>query len=156
MNRSKFNKLQAKWYKTLKESGFKDIECSKVSHNYINSQIQNSPFLKQHSGITRQRYSRETEDHFRRCRIHLAHHKFKNKRLKQLFEWYTDGQSYRKIVKLHNKKFKPTRSIYSIHTLIKKLKDEMVKCGHWKTEEEMDEREIDLMIGVVNCVVPES
>ena len=141
---TEFRKLQNQWYTRLKQSGFDDIECDKAG-------LQDSRYLKRHASTIKRVYCEATEEHYRRCRIHLEHHRFRIKTDKILFGWYADGESYRKIVDLFNRKYKKKkRSIFYIFERIKRLKADMVEARYWEQTDEHSEAELDLEIGHEN------
>lgn len=143
--REDFRKLQAKWYKKAKESGFEDIETGSAG-------MQNTPFLKQHSISTVRAYDADTEEWFRRCRIHLEnydwYHRFTDdsgkrryrKKKKDYFTWklYTEGLSYRKIIPLFIKKFKKNISVWKVHKEVNRMKFEMRAARLWEDSDKWE------------------
>ena len=140
-----FRKLQDQWYSRLKQSGFNDIECDKAG-------LQDSRYLKRHNGTIKRLYCEATEEHYRRCRIHLHHHSFRIKSDKVLFDWYTDGKSYRQIVDLFRRKYRKRRSIFYLFERVKKLKTEMDKVKYWEEIDEIDEEATDMEVGRLNKI----
>lgn len=109
-----FLKLQTKWYKKLKCEGFDDIEYhdSKVligkdnltSNKFIKKdgpQTKCSIFTDPDDFYTRNVFDSNQFEYYRRCRLHLINHKWKNDFDKIIFTWHTNGISYRKMVKLY-------------------------------------------------------
>lgn len=122
-----FKELQKEWYDKAKNKGFSDIETTKPG-------MQNTLFLKDHSKRMARRYSSDVEEHFRRCRIHLHEHKFKSEFDRQLFKWYTEGESYRSIIRLIKEKYDRKRSIFYVFTHVKRLRKDMESMKLWLEE----------------------
>lgn len=121
-----FKRLQAKWYKKLNKEGFNDIECTKPGQ-------QDSRFLKFHSILAVQSYKPDTAEYFRRCRIHLANFKWGRRYVdKRLFAWYTEGESYRSMIKLYSKHYKKKVSLFFIFYRMKRIKSEMEENKLWE------------------------
>jgi len=137
MNDKEFKALQAKWYNKLKRSGFDDIELG----------FEYSDYIKNHGITTAKRYDSNTFEHYRRCRIHLNHHKFKDKYDKRLFIMYTEGISYRKMIVEFKRRYKLTRSVYYFHSNCKRLLIEMNLLRLWINEES---EESDVVIAMRN------
>lgn len=122
-----FKRLQKKWYKKARDSGFRDEETVKPGQ-------QNTPFLAKNTMRISKLYKPGVEEHYRRCRIHLHENEFEDEFKKQLFAWYTEGYSYRNIVKLIKEVYDTKRSVFYVHTHVKKLLTEMEDKKLWEAE----------------------
>jgi len=122
---AKFKELQKKWYTKLKDSGFNDIESRTPGK-------QDDPLLGFNNYVTRKRYNAEVEEYFRRCRHHLTNYRWRCRIDRHLFQWHTEGLSYRKIVRAFNAKFKEKRSIFYIHKRLSKLIKVMYERKLWE------------------------
>lgn len=114
------------WYAKLAKSGFEDIE------NYKNKRAHssNSPYIKQDSSLIPYKYKAATAEHYRICTHYCTNGTFKLKKHKYIFELYSDGMTFRDILKhlrvnkggwYYSKKGYPLISLFSLHHLIKKL-----------------------------------
>ncbi len=139
MTRAEFNKLKRQWYEKLRKSGFDDIEKG----------YENAPFINRHALATMKTIKPGAQEHYRRCAIHLAHYKFKTRRDYWLFRWYSEGHSYRAIVPLFNKRFKCKRSIFFVHTHIKRLKREMEEAQLWVSEGDAENEALGELVEVM-------
>ena len=124
--RDDFKRLQAQWYKKLKRSGFDDIECG---YEY-------SEFIKGHSNFIVKKYDKTTDDHYANMRHHAVTFKFKSLQDQRLFEWFSEGMTFRQMEKLYNQRFKPSKSLFWIHTRVKKLEREAVSLKLWEDGDE--------------------
>ena len=98
MKDKEYARLQKEWYNKLKDDGFEDLEW--IDHS--TGKGQNSDYLKRPSQSIAISYSPETEEHYRIMR-HYATHCAEGCLLDHfMFEAYTDGNSYRDIVKIVN------------------------------------------------------
>lgn len=117
---AEFAALQKEWYDYLAKTGFEDLEW--VDHK--TGKGQGSDYLKSPSTYIAKQYDSSVEEHYRKCRIFLAHGEIESKLLKYVFELYTDGKSYREIAKeVRNKKqwFGRTISIFWISQHLNEL-----------------------------------
>jgi hypothetical protein len=120
-----FKRLQSKWYKKLGSEGFDDIECTKPDR-------QDSRFLKFHSIKVNKTFNRDTQEYFRRCRIHLMNFKWGRRYVdKRIFSWYTEGVSYRSMIDKHKEHYKKKVSLFFIYYRINKMKKEMDTLKLW-------------------------
>ena len=124
-NTSEFRKLQKEWYARLKDSGFIDIEHTTPGK-------QDEALLGFNSFVAKKRYKPEVAEYFRRCRHHLTNYRWRDRVDRQLFQWHTNGLSYRKIVRAFNAKFKDTKSIFYIHKRLTQLIKTMYKQRLWE------------------------
>lgn len=121
-----FKKLQSKWYNKLTKEGFNDIECTLPDR-------QDSRFLKFHSILAERSYDADTEEYFRRCRIHLENFKWGRRYIdKRLFSWYTEGVSYRQMIKQFKEHYKKKISLFFIFYRLKKIKTERDELKLWE------------------------
>jgi hypothetical protein len=114
-----YNQLKAKYYKKLKDSGFKDIEHGT---DLINSGV---PYLIRVAENKTTAYS-ETAEYYYMCQCFLHEHTFDTTLEKVIWEYYTEGLSYRQIestllkVKIKNyKRDKIWRIIKRLESLMK-------------------------------------
>lgn len=137
-----FKKLQDRWYKKLKRSGFVDIELSKDSSGLLEPLQDKAPDPsgpgKNVTSIGQLYDSTElkildittntTFTHYRLARIFLSHGSFSTKYQKFLFEQYAEGLSYSQIkAKLKARYPKRPRSVETIHRHLKELKKSMLE-----------------------------
>lgn len=141
---AEFAKLQQHWYSKLKAEGFKDLEWVDNKTGFGHD----APFMGSKSiSYLRSKYSRGAEEHFRRCRIFLAHYQFarKERQMKYILEWHTDGLSLRDIVaKMQetlntwdNPPFKKVYSVYWVHCRLQEALD-FIDFWHYLDEEGLD------------------
>jgi len=122
-----FKKIQAKWYKRLESDGFEDLEWNHPGG-------QNSAYLKKPLHNVRKNYCEGSVEHYRRARIHLAHAKFNNEMHKFIWTCYTDGQSYRTIIKSIQGQFNETYSVFYIWSHMQTLLAQMEEARLWEDD----------------------
>lgn len=141
---AEFAKLQKHWYTKLKAEGFKDLEWvdSKTGFGH------DAPFRGSKSlSYLRSKYSPGTEEHYRRCRVFLAHYKFtrKERQLKYIMNWHTEGLSLRDMLvemehqsqSWDNPPFKKVYSVYWVHCRLQEILD-FVDFWHYLDEHGLD------------------
>ena len=89
--------------------------------------------------------------------VGLNNFKFQNGEDKWLFRWYTEGKSFREIMRKYNSRFKASRGVMWIFYRVDKLRQEMEAEGLWEAVETLDsERDKELidagnvLIGLIN------
>ncbi len=101
MDDKEFAKLQKEWYAKLSKDGFEDIEW--VDHK--TGQGQNSDYLKRPAQMITITYDESIEEHYRIMR-HFCTQSLNGTDLEHyMFEAYSEGMSYRGIVKMINENF---------------------------------------------------
>lgn len=127
-----FQDLQAKWYKKLEAEGFEELEWSQPGG-------QNSHFLKKPLSRIANTYNESTVEHYRRCGIHFNGVNWRGRLLdKYIFQCYTEGVSYRGIIKLIIKRRGFRKKPYSltyIYTRIHIILNEMNTKKLWEVED---------------------
>lgn len=131
-----FKKLQAKWYKKIKDKGFEDIEKDEIYLNSFSGDFSLVPDeLSEDDGkhISKRTLTLDyvianggtiSSDikaaYFRWCGVMLHSFKFKNKRIKGMFEMHSNGESLRTI----GKKFKVGKDTVdrALKVLIKEMR----------------------------------
>lgn len=126
-----FAALQATWYDKLAKSGFDDIEwCDEAT-----GRGQNSDYLKRPDQERIKHVKLNTYEYYRLCTNYYTHNtKWKSKYYKYIWELYCHGTTYRQIMKLANKRFKPygeRHTLYYIHHVIKYTE---ALCMQWNKE----------------------
>ena len=91
-----FLRLNEKFYKKLKAQGFSDIEY----YNPSTGIGQNEPYIKTGRHSSYLYAHRANEEFYRRARAFLHHHTFDNKLDEILWGYFSEGISFRKMVKL--------------------------------------------------------
>ncbi len=128
----KFQDLQAKWYKKLGKSGFEDLEWDQPGG-------QNSAYLKKPLSRVINNYNEETLEHYRRCGIYLNSINWRGRLLdRYIFQCYTNGKSYRSIIKLIIKRRgfrKKPYSVFFIYSRVNAILDEMNEKKLWYLED---------------------
>lgn len=117
--KSELERLQAVWYKKLKESGFDDIEHADGS---INSAV---PYALRQNDATTQLRAQAIQDYYCMTQHFLNDHVFDNETDKIIWEYYTHGLSYRDIAKLLKTAGIAKISRDIVWRKIKKLEDTM-------------------------------
>ncbi len=84
-NSKEFKKLQAKWYKKLKNSGFEDIEDTK---GYLKEW--SSKYLKKSNGGVK---AKAKEEYYRLTGQFLYDHKFESPLEKRIWRMHAEGMS---------------------------------------------------------------
>lgn len=109
LSKAEYIALYNKWYSKLKKSGFEDIEW----YDKKRAKGQNSDFLIDQSSKIRASYRQSIAEHYRLCRNFLTHYKFRDRKEKLIFKLYTDGTTYRSILKiLKEKDLRSKRNYY--------------------------------------------
>lgn len=144
-----FKALQRQWYKALAEDGFDDIESGNEFARY----------LKKHGIITADRYDAVTQEHYRRCRIHLERHDFldpktgaPSERDKALFTWYTEGVSYRKMIPLYLERFNKRRSLFYMYHHTKRLLADMEALQYWYDPPETPDSDAEALGDLIKAI----
>lgn len=158
-----FNKEQKEWYKKLKEDGFEDIEylgangeiygnrlkrqgaCSTdinlVSTEYTIYQTPLSTENTRTKGLNAVLCDPMNAEFYRLCGRFLHLYKFKNPFEYRIFELFSDGKTYRQIVKNLKNEW-PTKNIAisSIFKIVKKLLKHMTRNASFYslTDEELE------------------
>lgn len=112
----KFQKLQAKWYKKLKDKGFEDIEQDEARLKKWSETFFTRGDLSQ-SNVT---IVTAKLDYYHMCRHFLNEYKFKNKTEKIMFEMHTEGLGVRVIAK--KLKTYPQKVQTIVHGLVKVMR----------------------------------
>lgn len=120
MKDRKFIKLQNQWYKKLRRSGFKDIEWldEKTGEGHNTSLIE--------SGTPRTKtlilgHLTKSYEFFYNCRRFGVYHQFERKEDKVLWDLYSDGVSYRSIIKLAKRDKKRKWNLFTISTRVNEI-----------------------------------
>lgn len=119
-NSNEFKKLQADWYKKIKDKGFNDIE----QEDGMLKSWHSSLFSKNYNVITHE----AKEEYYRLAGIFLQHNKFKDAKERYIWERHSSGVSIRNIVKeLKAKKIKAYKVL--VLKIIQRLSKKMLaKC----------------------------
>lgn len=110
-----FKRLQAKWYKKLKQTGFEDIEDTNSPNEMLKS-WDSLYFLSRYDGnafLAKQRY-------FELARQFLHEHVFDSSREKSIWTEFSEGASIRQIARRRRV------SIYKIRKIVKLLEEAML------------------------------
>lgn len=114
---TKFRRLQSKWYKKLKEKGFKDIEKPNSPHlaswtSYTGADAESaSSFVSEPNKVKLEYYDM--------ARKFLESHPFESEKHKKMFEMHVEGLGYRQIAK----KYRTTK--FKVSGIMKPLLDLM-------------------------------
>lgn len=126
MSASNLEKLQIKWYRVLKKTGFDDIEYGDGSSRRGTPNLKNKAPLQVEA----------IESYFRMARHFLIDHQFERDIDKTIWAYYSEGLSYRDIAKILEKIKVKNLKKSQIETIIKNIESEMLK----KYFDELDSR----------------
>lgn len=177
---TEFIKEQAKWYKTLRKSGFDDIEffSEKKGNDFTFMTISRNPGI----GRTGEESNRQLAElgtldrlktlhnYYQSCRNFVCHGTFPSRLHKYVFQMHVNGSSYRCISAHLLKKFakatqhrikwwlgkKPDKRLQFSRQFILRLVKECITCMHTfnKTDPEgveiFDDYKSDIEIGLEN------
>lgn len=156
-------KLTKAWYSKLKQSksteypqGFDDIEWFDEATGWG----QNSDYLKRPDQERIKHVKLNTLEYYRLCSNYLEHNKvWHSEYYYYVWKCYCDGSTYRKIIKLANKRFKYKRkyrhTLFYIHGAIQHMK---AACMQWNLEAEeglLNPNNVDLYVDDVPLRVRE-
>lgn len=124
ISEEEFLQLRKHWYeraaKLAEKQGDEDIEW----HDWETGKGEASPYLKNPIEQRAKNYTPEKEEFYTRLREFVTNHEFKNPVQGLIAKWYSEGISYRDMIpKLKRSKYKVNRSIFWIHTEIKKIEE---------------------------------
>jgi len=122
-NSKEFKELQAKWYKKLEKSGFKDAETVEGYHEPYRPlrQWHASCFFLRHAPLRREAKT----EYYRLAGQFLYDNTFKSKLEMRMWELHAEGKSIREIVRIMNK---PKKRTYKrkVHETLQQLSKDML------------------------------
>lgn len=121
--RRAFAKLQSEWYKRLAADGLDDIEW----HDSSTGKGQGSPYLKRPDQMRMKHSKPASFEFYRLCACYLEHRNWKGTATgdKLIWEMYTDGITYRKILRALEAKLGKRRSLFYVHGRIQSMRTHM-------------------------------
>lgn len=122
-----FLELQAKWYKRLKVSGFKDIEDFSPKYG-------NSPYVTRSCNDLSKKYDQNTYNYYQSCRDYLVSGNIASKIDESIWEMHTNGESLREIAN-NLKDLGTFRSYFWVYEQLKRLKSDL---RHYVITREVD------------------
>src|SRR5271165_2496579 len=105
MPKQSLQKLQAKWYRKLESTGFKDIEDDKGRlknwTGYLTLENENAEILSGHHKRESSKVQKISQaEYYRLAGQMLYDQEFPNKQYKQVWKLHVEGKSYSEIAKL--------------------------------------------------------
>lgn len=141
-----FIRLQNKWYKKLKDEGFKDIEwldsSTGLGHDtpYLAGSVSKaSVSLNEMHDLQASQASKDQQNYYRICSNYAVYGTFPSKTHRKIFEYHASGLSYRKIARIMTSKHRQPMSYFKVFYIVKALKEEMFR---WNNDPGNEERVI--------------